>query len=66
MYIYIYIYIYSQRAMLVVCDFSPLRVGLAWTKIVGEGLDALEAPIPLVQVDFCRNLCILISIKINL
>eukprot|EP00596_Hydrurales_sp_CCMP1899_P002020 CAMPEP_0119053944 /NCGR_PEP_ID=MMETSP1177-20130426/74747_1 /TAXON_ID=2985 /ORGANISM="Ochromonas sp, Strain CCMP1899" /LENGTH=508 /DNA_ID=CAMNT_0007034029 /DNA_START=134 /DNA_END=1660 /DNA_ORIENTATION=- len=41
----------SQRAMLVVCDFSPLRVGLAWTKSVGEGLDALQAPIPLVQVD---------------
>lgn len=49
----------SQSAMLVVCDFSPLRVGLAWTKSVGEGLDGLEAPIPLVQVQ--QGLYIFIS-----
>ena len=41
----------DQKAALVVCDFSPLRVGLSWTSTVAERLDTLIKPIPLVQVD---------------
>ena len=41
----------SHRAILVVADFSPLRIGLSWSQTVAEKLDALECPIPLVQVD---------------
>ena len=41
----------SHRAILVVADFSPLRIGLSWTQTAAEKLDALECPIPLVQVD---------------
>ena len=41
----------SNRAILVVADFSPLRIGLSWSQTVAEKLDALECPIPLVQVD---------------
>lgn len=41
----------EHRAILVVVDFSPLRVGLLWSKSAGEGLDNLQNPIPIVQVD---------------
>ena len=41
----------DHRASLLVCDFSPLRVGLSWTSTVAERLDNLKKPIPLVQVD---------------
>ena len=38
-------------AMVVVGDFSPLRVGLSWSSSVADSLDNLESPIPMVQVD---------------
>jgi deoxyribodipyrimidine photo-lyase len=41
----------EHRAILVVVDFSPLRIGLLWSKSAGDGLDDLQIPIPLVQVD---------------
>lgn len=41
----------EHRAILVVVDFSPLRIGLLWSKSAGDGLDGLKIPIPLVQVD---------------
>ena len=44
-------YAVEQKASLVVCDFSPLRVGLSWTSTVADTLDTLTPCIPMVQVD---------------
>ena len=41
----------DERACMIVCDFSPLRVGLSWTATVADKLDGIKVPIPVVQVD---------------
>lgn len=46
-------FVQEQHAMLLVTDFSPLRVGSGWVKDVGKRLDDMSGDhkIPLIQVD---------------
>ena len=42
----------QHKALMVVCDFSPLRIGQMWHGRVAAKLDALAPqPLPYVQVD---------------
>ena len=40
----------QHNALMVVCDFSPLRVGQMWHAKVAAKLDAAPQPLPYVQV----------------
>lgn len=42
----------NQNASMLVCDFSPLRVGLSWVNHVADGLNReYHGTLPMVQVD---------------
>jgi deoxyribodipyrimidine photo-lyase len=44
-------FVKSQKAGLLVCDFSPLRIGVEWRKSIAASLAAAPEPIPLHEVD---------------
>ena len=48
----------QQQVSAVVCDFSPLRLAMAWVKGVAQQLDSVG--VPLIQVSLSLSLCLLL------